>query len=227
MEERLCPSCGRSCTPVEVDCPVCGSSLSLELSDPPDFASRSTPRISWIGISVTVLIVLTTLVGVSIAGYRIWEKYNLKIDGTSLKTYSESVIAIGKSLSREKKQRFDISLQTIVMEGMQPGSEEKVATTLYTSCEALRIIALLLAPFLPDSAPEILKRLGIPDALEKARLPDDAARWGILEPGTQTLTGYALYFVCSGESGECVYLRQDFSLEVPVKAAAPARRRRR
>jgi methionyl-tRNA synthetase len=75
----------------------------------------------------------------------------------------------------------------------QPGTEEQVATTLYTSCEALRIIALLLSPFLPDSAPEILKRLGVPDALEHARLPDDAARWGILEPGTNTTKGDPLF----------------------------------
>jgi methionyl-tRNA synthetase len=57
----------------------------------------------------------------------------------------------------------------------------------------LRIIALLISPFLPDSAPEILNRLGIPGALEKARLPDDAARWGILEPGTTTTKGDPLF----------------------------------
>jgi methionyl-tRNA synthetase len=70
---------------------------------------------------------------------------------------------------------------------------EQVATTLYTSCEALRVVALLIAPFLPDTAPEILARLGIPDALQKARLPDDAAAWGRLEPGTPTQKGAALF----------------------------------
>ena len=52
--------------------------------------------------------------------------------------------------------------------------------------------ALLVAPFLPETAPRILERLGIPDALEGARLPDDA-RWGGLRPGTPTTKGPALF----------------------------------
>jgi methionyl-tRNA synthetase len=74
-----------------------------------------------------------------------------------------------------------------------PALEASVPTTLYTSCEALRVIALLLAPFLPDTAPRILERLGIPDALAGARLPRDAARWGLLRPGTPTTTGAPLF----------------------------------
>ena len=68
-----------------------------------------------------------------------------------------------------------------------------MATTLYTSCEALRVLALLVAPFLPDTAPKILERLGIPNALAEAKLPDDAARWGLLQPGTPTSKGAALF----------------------------------
>jgi methionyl-tRNA synthetase len=55
------------------------------------------------------------------------------------------------------------------------------------------VIALLLAPFLPETSAEIFNRLGIPDALKTARLPDDAARWGLLEPGTATHKGAALF----------------------------------
>jgi methionyl-tRNA synthetase len=75
----------------------------------------------------------------------------------------------------------------------EPGGEQAVARALYTSCEALRVVALLAAPFLPDSAPEILARLGLPGALASARLPDDAARWGGLAPGTPTRKGPALF----------------------------------
>jgi len=74
-----------------------------------------------------------------------------------------------------------------------PANADQVATTLYTSCEALRVIALLLAAFLPETAAEILARIGIPDALQTARLPEDAARWGGLEPGTATNKGAALF----------------------------------
>jgi len=75
----------------------------------------------------------------------------------------------------------------------EPGSAAAVATTLYTSCEALRIVALVAAPFLPEAAPAILERLGLAGALETARLPDDAARWGLLRAGTPTAKGAALF----------------------------------
>ncbi len=74
-----------------------------------------------------------------------------------------------------------------------PGWETQLATTLYTSCEALRVAALLIAPFLPETAPVILERLGVPDHLGQAVLPDDAVRWGLLQPGTPTAKGAALF----------------------------------
>jgi methionyl-tRNA synthetase len=74
-----------------------------------------------------------------------------------------------------------------------PANADQVATTLYTSCEALRVIALLLAPLLPETSEEIFGRLGIPDTLKTARLPGDAERWGVLEPGTATTKGAALF----------------------------------
>ncbi len=44
--------------------------------------------------------------------------------------------------------------------------------------------------------------------------------------GKTAIEGYALYYVCSGESDECVYLRQDFSLSMDVTAPKQRRRRR-
>jgi methionyl-tRNA synthetase len=72
------------------------------------------------------------------------------------------------------------------------GWEENVQQTLYTSCEALRIAALLFAPFLPDTAPKILERLGQPGGLAGARLPDDAA-WGGLDSGSPVSKGAPLF----------------------------------
>ena len=74
-----------------------------------------------------------------------------------------------------------------------PELADQVATALYTSCEALRAVALLMAPFLPETAPVILERLGLPDALSGTRLPDDAARFGALQPGTPTTKGAPLF----------------------------------
>ncbi len=44
--------------------------------------------------------------------------------------------------------------------------------------------------------------------------------------GEAAVEGYALYYVCSGESDECVYLRQDFRVPIEVTAPKPRRRRR-
>jgi methionyl-tRNA synthetase len=52
------------------------------------------------------------------------------------------------------------------------GKKEEVAGVLYRSAEALRIIAVLLSPFVPSTARRILEQLGIPDCpvrLENAR----------------------------------------------------------
>ena len=45
-------------------------------------------------------------------------------------------------------------------------------------CEALRVIALLLAPVPARAAAEILSRLGIAGRARERALPDDALRWG-------------------------------------------------
>ena len=44
--------------------------------------------------------------------------------------------------------------------------------------------------------------------IQSATRPADAP------PGEQRLKAYALYYVCEGENGLCLYRRQDF--EVPV-----------
>jgi len=73
------------------------------------------------------------------------------------------------------------------------GGAAEVATTLFTACQALRSIALLLAAFLPRTAAEILARLSQQEELARARLPRDAARWDAPAPGTPTRKGPALF----------------------------------
>ena len=54
------------------------------------------------------------------------------------------------------------------------------------------MIALLLAAFLPETAAELLARLGLEGALASARLPE-ALRWGGLRSGTPTRQGPPLF----------------------------------
>ena len=73
-----------------------------------------------------------------------------------------------------------------------PERAEELKTTLYTCCESLRILSLLLSPFMPEAAAEIAVRIGLEGSLESARLPADA-RFGGLTPGTPTHTGTPLF----------------------------------
>ena len=75
----------------------------------------------------------------------------------------------------------------------EPGGLGAARTTLATACEALRVLALLLHPFLPESAQRIAERLGVPDLLQRARLPGDAAAWGRLPAGAAVTKGEALF----------------------------------
>ena len=45
--------------------------------------------------------------------------------------------------------------------------------------------------------------------------------------GKVYLEGYALYYVCTGDTGECTYLRQDFAVPLELKQGQQRRRRRR
>jgi methionyl-tRNA synthetase len=74
-----------------------------------------------------------------------------------------------------------------------PALAERVRTTLYTCCESLRITAILISPFMPETAAEICARLGLgPEVLGAAHLPASAA-WGGIPVGASTRKGKPLF----------------------------------
>jgi methionyl-tRNA synthetase len=73
------------------------------------------------------------------------------------------------------------------------GREGDLRRALYTACQALRGIGLLLLPFVPEAAAELLDRVGAGGEVETARLPDGARAWGVLQPGSPTRKGTALF----------------------------------
>ncbi|MBU1672012.1 MAG: methionine--tRNA ligase [Actinobacteria bacterium] len=62
---------------------------------------------------------------------------------------------------------------------------------LYNSCEGLRQIALMVAPFMPRAMGEMWRRLGLGE-LADARIPADAA-WGGMPAGAECVRGQALF----------------------------------
>ncbi len=71
-----------------------------------------------------------------------------------------------------------------------PAQAERLQGVMYNLAEALRIIAILVAPFLPHTAPKIMAQLGLNAA---AILPLSDAVWGLLADGTKVVKGDPLY----------------------------------
>jgi len=72
-----------------------------------------------------------------------------------------------------------------------PSSKAKLDTVIYNILEALRVIAILLLPFMPDSAGDILTRLGI-ENIESQNF-DSVRTWSGLPKGNVLTRGKSLF----------------------------------
>jgi methionyl-tRNA synthetase len=72
------------------------------------------------------------------------------------------------------------------------GKRDELSTVLYTAAETLRVLAVLIAPFMPSAAARLWDQLGVDEPLDLQRLPA-AAAWGGLAPRTKTTKGDALF----------------------------------
>ncbi|HLE24409.1 MAG TPA: methionine--tRNA ligase [Thermodesulfobacteriota bacterium] len=72
------------------------------------------------------------------------------------------------------------------------GKRERLDTVLWTLVESIRVITLLVYPFIPKSAEEIWERIGIPQPIESQPL-SNAKNWGLLKPGLKILKGESLF----------------------------------
>ena len=65
-----------------------------------------------------------------------------------------------------------------------PEQADRLATVMYSTLEALRVLALHLHPFMPDATQKLWSALGLEGDLSKTDLFEHAA-WGGLKPGTK------------------------------------------
>ncbi|MBV8949462.1 MAG: methionine--tRNA ligase [Actinobacteria bacterium] len=72
------------------------------------------------------------------------------------------------------------------------GEATKTAAVLGDCLEALRIVALLASPVIPNAAGELWGRLGLDGSPEEQRLPE-AAAWGLLPAGSRLEKGAPLF----------------------------------
>lgn len=68
----------------------------------------------------------------------------------------------------------------------------RLLTVIRSLLELNRVAAVLISPFMPQTAESMLERLGIPKKAMDLRFEEDA-RWGILQEGTPVVKGDALF----------------------------------
>ena len=100
-----------------------------------------------------------------------------------------------------------------------PAQAERLQAVMYNLAEAMRIIAILIAPFVPVTAPKIYEQLGLgkPESFFMA----DAV-WGKLATGTKVEKGEPLFpRIEVTEAGETVIAATKKTAAKAIKAEAP------
>ena len=72
-----------------------------------------------------------------------------------------------------------------------PEQAERLATVLYTVCEAIRHASVLFSPAMPSASRRIRAQLGVPEV--EHRPLSEALAWGDLTPGTRVHRGDAIF----------------------------------
>jgi methionyl-tRNA synthetase len=78
-----------------------------------------------------------------------------------------------------------------VAKSKEENAQDQLDATLYTAAEALRIITVLIAPVVPQTAKKIWRLLGMPTLLDEAQFGE--LKWGQLLPGQRVEEVKALF----------------------------------
>jgi len=70
--------------------------------------------------------------------------------------------------------------------------KERLDTVMYSIIESIRIIVILIYPFLPDTAEKMWDQIGIAEDLNSQGIPIDTG-WGGLKPGAKVRRGEPLF----------------------------------
>ena len=70
--------------------------------------------------------------------------------------------------------------------------KEQLKTVMYNCAESLRVLGILLNPFMPQSTEAMMKQLGVETAIEEQGM-NSISKWGGLKPGCQTQKAEQLF----------------------------------
>ena len=71
-------------------------------------------------------------------------------------------------------------------------TQEQLRSVIYNSLEAIRVIALYMAPFMPRTSAEVFKRLDLGDITAITDIKEQS-QWGLLPSGNTVTIGDPLY----------------------------------
>ena len=102
--------------------------------------------------------------------------------------FSNALSEIWKLVSRANKYIDETMPWALAKD---PANRARLAGVLYNLCESLRIVGILTAPFMPDTAPRIFAQIGAADAALSAW--DASKRFGLLPAALTVVPGPALF----------------------------------
>lgn len=103
--------------------------------------------------------------------------------------FHKALIAIWECINRANKYIDHVGPWTLAKDPAQLGHLQTVIRNLL---ELNRVVAVLISPFMPETAEKMLDRLGVPKPALEIRLSEDG-RWGSLREGTPVSKGEALF----------------------------------
>lgn len=101
--------------------------------------------------------------------------------------FSNALGEIWKLIARSNKY-IDETMPWVL--GKDESKKARLAAVLYNLCECLRIVSILITPFMPETSPKIQAQLG---AKEEELSFDAAAKWGVLSADAVITKGETLF----------------------------------
>ena len=112
------------------------------------------------------------------------EKYEHEMESYA---FQNALMEIFKIISRSNKY-IDETAPWVL--GKDPAKKDRLATVLYNLLEGIRVCAVLLTPFMPDTVVKIFDQIGAP---EDARVYETADKFGVLPANVTVHRGETLF----------------------------------
>lgn len=112
------------------------------------------------------------------------KKYQLYMEDFQ---FSNALSEVWKLISRANKY-IDETMPWALSK--DPEKESRLACVLYNLCETLRIVSILIEPFMPNTSPKIWVQLGFTNDILSI---ETASVWGTLKPGKTIKKGENLF----------------------------------